>query len=72
MDGLSFSHYITACEDDTLAEVDATLRIIPYINGFSPELWQMITNAMILKKARVLDVELMQHDESSRIPQADS
>ena len=58
-DGLSFSHYIAACEDDTLAEVNSTLRIIPYVNGFSPEPWQMITDAMILKKAGVLDVELM-------------
>ena len=57
--GLAFNHYKAAAKDPTLAEFDATLRNIPYATGFSPELWQNITDVEILKKANVFDIHLM-------------
>jgi hypothetical protein len=57
--GLSFSHHKAASESPTLAEMDRILRELPYKHGFSPELWQSITDFEILKKSGVYDVEKM-------------
>jgi hypothetical protein len=55
--GLSFSNHKAACQDDNMAEIGQLLREIPYQQGFSPELYQVITNFEILKKSGVYDVE---------------
>ena len=57
--GLSFNHYKAASKDPTLAAFDATLRNIPYANGFAPDIWKNITDVEILKKAGVYDIHLM-------------
>ena len=57
--GLSFSHHKAASENPTLAEMDRILRELPYKHGFSPEMWQSITDFEILKKLGVYDVEKM-------------
>lgn len=57
--GLAFNHHKAAAKDPTLAEFDATMRNIPYENGFAPEVWQNITDVEILKKAGVYDINLM-------------
>jgi hypothetical protein len=42
-----------------MSEIDRLLREIPYRQGFSPELYQVITDFEILKKSGVYDVEKM-------------
>jgi hypothetical protein len=58
-DGLTFSHYKAAAQDDYLAQFDATLRSLPYQHGFVPAAWVPTTDVEILKKAGVYDVEKM-------------
>ncbi len=55
----SFSHFKAAIEDEELALFDSIMRSLPYSHGFSPTLWQLITDVSILKKAGVYDVEKM-------------
>jgi hypothetical protein len=57
--GLAFSDHKAASYDDEMAEIDRLLREIPYQQGFSPELYQVITDYEILKKSGVYDVEKM-------------
>ena len=57
--GSSFSHHKAASESPTLAEMDRILRELPYKHGFSPDMWQSITDFEILKKSGVYDVEKM-------------
>ena len=57
--GLTFSHYIAACEDKELAKFDADIRSLPYQYGFSPTNWLNITDVEILKKAGVHGIEKM-------------
>ena len=57
--GLSFNRYKAASKDPTLAAFDATLRNIPYANGFAPNIWKNIMDVEILNKAGVYDIHLM-------------
>jgi hypothetical protein len=57
--GLSFAHLIVGSTDPTIAMVDAALHNLPFMMGFSPKSWQIITDVAILKKAGVYDVESM-------------
>jgi hypothetical protein len=57
--GLSFSDHKAASFDDKMSKIEHLLHEIPYNQGFSPELYQVITNYEILKKAGVYDVENM-------------
>jgi hypothetical protein len=54
-----FSHYKAAAQDPTISEVDRFLRHLPYHKGFSPTVWQSITDLEILKKAGVFDIKKM-------------
>ena len=56
---LSFSHYKAACSNRLIAETDATFRSLPYEFGFSPKLWQRITDVQILKKAGISRIDKM-------------
>ena len=58
-DGLTFADYIAGTYDEKIADYDATLRSIPREFGFSPPLWQRITDVEILKKANVYVLEKM-------------
>ena len=53
------SDHKAASDDEEMAEIDRLLREIPYSKGFSPELYQAITDFEILKKSGVYDVEKM-------------
>jgi hypothetical protein len=55
--GLSFSHHKAASESPTMAKMDRIFHELPYKHGFSPEMWQTITDFEILKKLGVYDVE---------------
>ena len=57
--GLSFSDHKAAIDDKDMAEINRLLREIPYNQGFSPDLNQIITNFEILKKSGVYDVKKM-------------
>jgi hypothetical protein len=57
--GLAFSDHKAASYDDEMSEIDRLLREIPYTQGFSPDLYQVITDYEILKKSGVYDVEKM-------------
>jgi hypothetical protein len=48
-----------ASQDVILAAIDTHMRNLPYTKGFSPQSWQLITDAEILKKAGVYDVKKM-------------
>jgi hypothetical protein len=39
-----------ASQDKILAEIDTFMRNLPYVKGFAPTSWQLITNVEILKK----------------------
>ena len=56
---LSFAHHKTASMDDELNCVDTILRTIPFLAGFSPEQWQVITDVEILKKSGAYNVDKM-------------
>jgi hypothetical protein len=58
--GLLFSDHKAAVKDDNMAKVDQLLCEIPYSQGFSREIYQIITYFKILKKAGVYDIEKMQ------------
>ena len=47
---LSFSHYKAASQDPMLNSMEILLHMVPLLVGFSPEAWQVITDAKILKK----------------------
>ena len=55
INGLTFSHYIAACEDKDIAQFDANIRSMPYQYGLSPTNWLQITDVEILKKLGVYD-----------------
>jgi hypothetical protein len=57
--GLAFSHYKAGSQDGMISEVDRFLRNLPYQKGFSPKVWQYITDVEILKKTGVFDLEKM-------------
>jgi hypothetical protein len=57
--GLTIDHYAVGGEDDLPNKIDTLLRQLPYQFGFSPEVWQTITDVEILKKAGIYNVELM-------------
>ena len=57
--GLTFSHFMAGCQNETIASFDAAIRSLPYHYGFSPELWKQVTDVAILKKSGVHDVEKM-------------
>jgi hypothetical protein len=42
--GLAFSDHKAASYDDEMSEIDRLLREIPYTQGFSPDLYQVITD----------------------------
>jgi hypothetical protein len=57
--GLAFSDHKAASYDDEMSEIDRLMQEIPYTQGFSPALYQIITDYEILKKSGVYDVEKM-------------
>jgi hypothetical protein len=57
--GLAFSDHKAACYDGEMSKIDRLMREIPYTQGFSPALYQIITDYKILKKLGVYDVEKM-------------
>jgi hypothetical protein len=57
--GLSFAHLIVGSTDPTIAILDAALHNLPFMLGFSPKSWQIITDVAILKKSGVYDMESM-------------
>jgi hypothetical protein len=48
-----------ASQDKILAEIDTFMRNLPYVKGFAPMSWKLITDVEILKKTGVYDVEKM-------------
>jgi hypothetical protein len=56
---LSYSHHMVGAYHPLIAEVDAALHSAPFECGFSPEPWEVITDAEILKKEGVYDVHKM-------------
>jgi hypothetical protein len=56
---LSFGDHKAAAQHPGMAKIDTLFRRIPYKNGFSPDLYRMITDFQILKKSGICDVELM-------------
>ena len=50
--GTHFGHLKVCAEDDQLAEMEASFSHIPFMSGFSPELWQYGVIVMIRKKAQ--------------------
>ena len=57
--GPTFSHYKASSQDPIMAKFEALLRSLPMKYGFSPKLWQEITDVEILKKTGVYDVSRM-------------
>jgi hypothetical protein len=58
--GLTMDHCVAGSADQGLNAIDTLFRQLPYQHGFSPTLWQTLTDVEILKKAGVSDIELMQ------------
>ena len=55
----NFSHYKVASTDDTINRIDAMLRSIPFIIGFTPIKWCHADDVMILKRSGVHDIDGM-------------
>ena len=56
---LPYVHHIVGAYNQSIAEVDAIIHSAPLEMGFSPEPWEKITDAAIIKKAGVFDVDKM-------------
>jgi hypothetical protein len=57
--GLGFHHLVAGAYNHNIAAIDATISSIPCQEGFSPDLWQVITDFQILKKLGLFDIEFM-------------
>ena len=56
---LNFHHYKGGSSNNKIALLDARMREIPMLLGFSPVTWQRITDVEILKKLLIYDVDSM-------------
>ena len=54
---LHFGHFKAACKHDDNLFVHYILAEIPMQTGFSPKRWQVATNVMILKKAKLFNID---------------
>jgi hypothetical protein len=56
---MHFGIFKAGAKNDYIALFDVTMTEIPMLTGYSPERWRQVTDAMLLKKAGVYEVDKM-------------
>jgi len=56
---MHFGVFKAGAQNEYIALFDATMTEIPMLTGYSPERWRQVTDAMLLKKSGVYEVDKM-------------